>query len=268
MSKIMKNNSVNKLFRKYLLTGLSLMIIAIANIAVSAQFHPDNCPLVVSSVTGDVAAFSIAGDGTTSFSIKSTPESDGVMASVIVASSVNANVTIVAAPIGTDDPAIITASKIDLNQSASFVLTVTDTVGHTVTVNVIANCPIALQGCTRTQGFYKNKPNEWAVQSLTLGSVTYTQTELLSILKTSVRGNGLISLSHQLIAAKLNVASGASVPVEVATAIAAADALIGSSVVPPIGGGSSSTASTSSLTSILDAYNNGLAPGGPPHCDD
>ena len=101
-----------------------------------------------------------------------------------------------------------------------------------------------------------------------LGNVTYTKAQALSILRTTVRGNGLISLSHQLIAAKLNAAAGTTVPASVATAIAASDALIGSFVVPPIGSGFLSTSTTSALTTTLDDYNNGNTPGGPPHCDD
>jgi len=87
-------------------------------------------------------------------------------------------------------------------------------------------------------------------------------------LRRSVQGNGLVSLAHQLIAAKLNRATGASVPASVATAITNADAMIGGLVVPPVGSGFLSTSSTSSLTTTLDTYNNGDTPGGPPHCDD
>jgi hypothetical protein len=81
-----------------------------------------------------------------------------------------------------------------------------------------------------------------------------------------VRGNGLISLAQQLIAVKLNQAAGAAVPASVATAITAADALTGAKVVPPVGNGYLAPASTSALTTVLDTYNNGLTPGGPPHC--
>jgi len=79
-----------------------------------------------------------------------------------------------------------------------------------------------------------------------------------------VFGNGLISLAHQLIAAKLNIAQGAD-PTAASAAIAAADALIGSLIVPPTPGfGSLPTSSTSSLTQTLDDFNNGIT--GPGHC--
>jgi len=117
--------------------------------------------------------------------------------------------------------------------------------------------------CTYTQGYWKNHPNAWPVTSLTLGTVSYTKAQLITILGTSVGGNGLISLAHQLIAAKLNIAQGAD-PSAAAAAIAAADALIGGLVVPPIGAGYLDPSDTSSLTQTLDDYNNGVI--GPGHC--
>lgn len=124
--------------------------------------------------------------------------------------------------------------------------------------------PITEQGdCTLTQGYWKNHPNEWPVTAVTLGSVTYTQLEALAIFGEPVSSNGLVSLSHQLIAAKLNVASGASNTV--VTEIAQADTAIGALVVPPIGNGYLSTASTAALAQALDDYNTGKT--GPGHCD-
>lgn len=118
--------------------------------------------------------------------------------------------------------------------------------------------------CTYTQGYWKNHPNAWPVSSLTLGTVSYTKTQLLQIFNQPAAGNGLLSLAHQLIAAKLNVAQGASLPGSVLTAITNADALIGNKVAPPIGAGSLSPGSSSALTQTLDDYNNGIT--GPGHC--
>jgi len=128
------------------------------------------------------------------------------------------------------------------------------------------------ESCTFTQGYWKthgpsptgNNTNEWPVSQLELGSVTYTDVELQAILDTPASGNGLIALAHQLIAAKLNVAKGAD-PGDVEDAIAAADTLIGSLVVPPIGGGSLKSAVTSPLTTTLTSYNEGAT--GPGHCE-
>lgn len=128
------------------------------------------------------------------------------------------------------------------------------------------------QGCTFTIGFWKthgpipkgNNSNEWPVNALTLGTVNYTGLQLLSILNQPVEGNGLVSLAHQLIGAKLNVLSGATSPTIAAT-IAAADALIGNRVVPPVGSGFLDPSTTSALNTALTNFNEGLA--GPPHCD-
>jgi hypothetical protein len=128
---------------------------------------------------------------------------------------------------------------------------------------VVSGTTTESTNCTYTQGYWKNHPNAWPVLSLTLGTVNYTKAELLAILGTEVGGNGLISLAHQLIAAKLNIAQGAD-PSAASAAIAAADALIGGLVVPPIGGGYLDPADTSALTQILDDYNNGVI--GPGHC--
>jgi cysteine-rich repeat protein len=127
-----------------------------------------------------------------------------------------------------------------------------------------ASTPVTAD-CTFTQGYWKNHPAAWPVSSLTLGTVSYSKEQLLAIFHTPVKGNGLISLAHQLIAAKLNVAAGAT-PAAVSASIASADALIGSLVAPPVGSGSLATGATSSLTGALDSFNNGVT--GPGHCGD
>jgi hypothetical protein len=124
-------------------------------------------------------------------------------------------------------------------------------------------------GCTYTQGYWKNhggtgpQANAWPVSSLKLGTVTYTQAQLLSMFG-PVKGNGLISLADQLIAAKLNVANGASDPT-IGGIISSADALIGGLLVPPVGSGYLSPSSTSSLVTALDNWNSGIT--GPGHCN-
>jgi hypothetical protein len=127
-----------------------------------------------------------------------------------------------------------------------------------------STAPCGDDDCTFSQGYWKNHTSEWPVSSLYLGDTEYDADELLSILNEPTRGNGLISLATQLIAAKLNAANGADVSA-VATAIAQADALIGDKVVPPVGSDSLASSVTDSLTSLLDDYNTGLI--GPGHCD-
>ena len=71
---------------------------------------------------------------------------------------------------------------------------------------------------------------------LQLGNTTYTQEQLLQILHEPVRGNGLLILAHQEIAAKLNIATGADESC-VNETLAQADALIGDLIIPPVGEG-------------------------------
>lgn len=124
-----------------------------------------------------------------------------------------------------------------------------------------------LTNCVFTQGYWKNHPEAWPVTSLTIGGVVYTDAELLSILNTPAKGNGLISMAHQLIAAMLNVANGAD-STNIQATIDSADLLISSSCagdpVPPIGGCSISPGTTSPTNDTLDSYNNGNL--GVPHC--
>ena len=63
--------------------------------------------------------------------------------------------------------------------------------------------------CPQGKGYWKNNPNAWPVSSLMLGSQTYTKSELLTILRTPIKGDASLILADQLIAAKLNIANGA-----------------------------------------------------------
>jgi hypothetical protein len=139
--------------------------------------------------------------------------------------------------------------------------------------------PCGGPGCTYTQGYWKNHTPlvcdsdptsplciQWPVSQLTLGTTPYSVADLVIILNTPAGGNGLISLAHQLIAAKLNIANGADGSA-LGSAIADADALIGSLVVPPIGANPPNylaPGTTSALVTTLTNYNEGAS--GPGHC--
>ena len=80
--------------------------------------------------------------------------------------------------------------------------------------------------CPRTAGFWKNNPTLWPVTSLTLGGKTYTKADALKVLGRPGGGDASVTLAIQLIAAKLNVASGADeAPID--AAIASGDAALG-----------------------------------------
>jgi hypothetical protein len=83
--------------------------------------------------------------------------------------------------------------------------------------------------CLRPQGYWKNNPDEWPVDSLTLESEENSKAELLAILNTPAgmgkNADASLILAYQLIAAKLNADTGADTGSVDAT-IAAADALL------------------------------------------
>ncbi len=130
-------------------------------------------------------------------------------------------------------------------------------------------------GCTLTQGFWKNHPEAWPVDELTLGNRTYTKAELLVILKTPTRGDASLILGHQLIAAMLNVAAGAGGTDAFMDDLAAAQAWMSANAdadgklpyrTSNRGAGALASANAKMLGAMLDAYNNGEY--GPVHCED
>jgi hypothetical protein len=130
--------------------------------------------------------------------------------------------------------------------------------------------------CTYTQGYWKNHgpvpsgnnlyawPSAVQASGLVLGTVSYDALQLLEIFGQPAQGNGLIALAHQLMAARLNIANGADGSA-IGAELALADALIGSLVVPPVGGDRLAPSATGALTAALAAYNEGAT--GPGHCE-
>ncbi len=120
--------------------------------------------------------------------------------------------------------------------------------------------------CLRSRGWWRSHASAWPITTMTIGARSYSQAELLSILAQPVNGNGLVSLAHEVITAKLNAAAGAPLPASVADAIAAADAFYGSFVPPPIGTDTVKPAISKPYWQPLNTYNNGMTPGGPALC--
>ena len=112
-----------------------------------------------------------------------------------------------------------------------------------------------LADCVHTQGYWKNHLDHWPVNSLKIGNIIYTKTQLLAIFNQPAAGNGLVSLAHQLIAAKLNVTSGAVVSAVIFSAISTADVMIGNRIVPSIGTGFIAPGTTSNLNDVLESFN-------------
>jgi hypothetical protein len=173
-----------------------------------------------------------------------------------------------------------------------------DYASHTASWSGLFSTGLALQGCTRTPGYWKTHPCEWplpftpgangtalstqcaltsnpneqcacdSVNTILIGTRAYNQCELLCALDRNPQGgNALVILAFQLIAAKLNILSGASPPP--GCDIAAADALIGNlniltDFVPSGGKGNTLGPAMTAAAACLDVYNNGF--GGVPHC--
>jgi hypothetical protein len=116
----------------------------------------------------------------------------------------------------------------------------------------ISNC-----GGTGTLGYWKNHASAWPVTSITIGGITYTQTQAINWLGTSVGGDETIALYHQLVPAELNALIGNNVSC-ITTIIQAADAWmrqypVGSHISPSSSAGQAGAA----LETQLDDYNNG-----------
>jgi hypothetical protein len=117
-------------------------------------------------------------------------------------------------------------------------------------------------GCTLTQGFWQTHPEAWPVDTIAIGGVLYSKEGALAILSTPpAHGDATYILSHQLIAAKLNVLSGADDSVVAAT-IADADDWLGSNPIGSMPQGADRDAGIA-LAEFLDQYNNGLIGPGP-----
>ena len=128
-----------------------------------------------------------------------------------------------------------------------------------VTVNgassATLDCP-SPNRCPLTQGFWKNHPGAWPVSSLTLGTVNYSESQLITILKTPVGGDASIILAYQLIAAKLNIANGSN-PAPISSTITDADGDLDGGTIPQHVNASSTLGQDMTAdASKLDSYNN------------
>ncbi len=123
------------------------------------------------------------------------------------------------------------------------------------------------EGCTLTQGFWKthsahaDNPSQnipWPISEETLlcGETWF------NIINTPPRGDPWLILAHQWIAAKLNVANGAS-PDSLGGALDEAEDLLTNNC---DGLGDKDADRAIELATLLDDYNNGRV--GPPHCGD
>jgi len=83
----------------------------------------------------------------------------------------------------------------------------------------------------RPPRFWKTHPGDWPLASLTLGGASYTEAQLLGILRTPLDDDASVILGRQLVAALLDVAKGTD-PSPVSATIADANALLEAGRIP------------------------------------
>jgi hypothetical protein len=135
------------------------------------------------------------------------------------------------APVVTVDPQSAFANVVaSMPSGSSFplgtttvIITVQDSFGQTDQCSFTVTVKKAFTPLS--PGYWKNHPCAWPVSSLTLGNQTYTKSELLKILKMPKGGDASLILAFQLIAAKLNVLSGAD-PAPISGLVTQGDALL------------------------------------------
>lgn len=119
-------------------------------------------------------------------------------------------------------------------------------------------------GCTRDSTYWGGT-SDWPTSSLELGDAMYPYVELECLMQHPIKDDASVMLAKELIAAKLNVASGAD-DSEIADVVDAADAWLAS-----VGGrlplGMSAKDAVEGLiyATLLESWNSGVT--GPGHCE-
>jgi len=130
----------------------------------------------------------------------------------------------------------------------------TDTDGHIALVSCECRCP-----GTGTPGYWKNHPEAWPVNSITIGGVTYSKKDAIEFMQNSGSGDKTYTMFKALVAAKLNVLLGCDSSC-ISSTITLADSWMAS--YGPVGsdvrGSSDAWSSGEPLYYKLDRYNNGL----------
>ena len=120
--------------------------------------------------------------------------------------------------------------------------------------------PTPTSKCAKTHGYWKSHPDVWPVDTLVLGTQSYSKAELLALLGLNSQTDASITLSRQLIAAKLNIANGSD-PAPVAGAILASDAVLSlysGKLVYKVKSSSTNGQVMTANASVLTDYNSGL----------
>ena len=105
------------------------------------------------------------------------------------------------------------------------------TFNGTSSTSILLSCGMSGTGCPATIGFWKNTkkhpfPSSVQTSGLTIGGVTYTASQLLTILGATGSGNAVAILGKQLVGALINLAAGAQHNATADAAIADAESLL------------------------------------------
>jgi hypothetical protein len=123
--------------------------------------------------------------------------------------------------------------------------------------------------CVSSAQWWRRHPDAWPVRSLLLGEHRYDEGALRELLSHHHHGDVSVTLARALIAARLNVAAGAS-PRRIAATLAAADAWIAAhgDILPHgVRPWSHAGHRALQLELILELWNRGLLLRGPRACD-
>lgn len=131
------------------------------------------------------------------------------------------------------------------------------------------NDEIGPGGCAYTRGYWGNKPDVgWPAPYNQSTLFYWSGKTYLEVLTAPASGNGYYILGPQFIAAQLNVANGASVPQGVQDTLALAGTWFANPAnTPALCDAKGSCGLQKDWGAVLDDYNNGVYPGGPPHCN-
>jgi hypothetical protein len=85
---------------------------------------------------------------------------------------------------------------------------------------MITVCLIALSGIAaacdvvecKSPGYWKNHPDDWPGETITIGCKDYNKEEAIEIMRTPVKGDKTYNMFNALVAAKLNINSGCCPP--------------------------------------------------------
>lgn len=184
-----------------------------------------------------------------------------------------------------DGTTLGTCTTIQVPNLARFVTNDSGTTGDSsVSINITnQDCggPPPGGGCTLTPGYWKTHskygPAPYDDNWQNIAPSGEDSPFFLSaqswyrVLWVAPKGNAYYILAHAYIAAVLNQFNGAYVPPDVQAALDQATALFNTYTPAQVGkwkGGDPTRAQFIALGAVLDMYNNGMYPDGPPHCTD